>query len=132
MTLWGLENPSLGLLPWTPPSPEPRIFSPLFLNSFILSVSEAIYGSPLTIPGEFLRSPELPLSTFLSKIQQAVAGFAVPPPHHVLQSPPHQLPAALLSAKYMFVGEDVSFLSLAPLFCGPYLLLEQRDKFFCL
>ena len=28
-----------------------------------LSVSKAIYGSPLTVPGEFLRSPELPLFT---------------------------------------------------------------------
>ena len=57
-----------------------------------------IYGSPLTVPGEFLGSPELPLSTYLSKIEQAVAGFAVPPPHHVLHSRLvcSQLPCCLL------------------------------------
>ena len=30
-----------------------------------LSVSKAVYGSPLTLPGEFLGSPELPPSSFL-------------------------------------------------------------------
>ena len=47
------------------------------------SVSEAVYGSPLTLPREFLESPELPLSSFLRKIETAVAGFAIPPPHHM-------------------------------------------------
>ena len=57
-------------------------------NDTGLSVSEAVYGFPLTIPGEFLGSPELPPSAYLSKIEQAVAGFAIPPPHHVPQSQP--------------------------------------------
>ena len=68
-----------------------------------LSVSKAVYSSPLTVPGEFLGSPELPPSAYLSKIKQAVTGFTVPPPHHVPQSLPHQLPAALCSAKFVFV-----------------------------
>ena len=68
-----------------------------------LSVSKVFYGSPLTVPGEFLGRPELPPSAYLSKIKQAVTGFTVPPPHHVPQSLPHQLPAALCSAKFVFV-----------------------------
>ena len=48
-----------------------------------LSVSKDVYGFPLTIPGEFLGSPELPPSAYLSRTEQAVAGFAIPPPHHV-------------------------------------------------
>ena len=95
-----------------------------------LSVSKAVYGSPLTVPGEFLGSPELPPSSYLSKIEQAVAGFTFPPPHHVLQSPPCQQPAVLMSAKYVFIQEDASTPSLAPLYRGPYLMLEQRYKFF--
>ena len=67
-----------------------------------------------------------------SKIKQAVAVFTAPLPHHVPQSPPCQLPAALLSAKFVFVWKDVSIPSLAPMYRGPYLVLEQRDKFFCL
>ena len=69
----------------------------------VLSISKAFYGFPLTVPGEFLGSPELPPSSYLSKIKEAVAGFAIPTPHHVLQSPPRQLPAALLFARYVFV-----------------------------
>ena len=80
-----------------------------------LSVFEAVYGAPLTIPGEFLGSPELPLSSFLHKIEEAVAGFTVSPPHHVWPSPLLQLPPALLSTKYVFVQEDASVPSLAPL-----------------
>ena len=68
-------------------------------NDTGLSVLKAVYGFPLTVPGEFLGSPELSPSTYLSKIEHAVAGFAIPPPNHVLQSPPHQLPATLVSAK---------------------------------
>ena len=74
-----------------------------------LSVSKAVYGSPLIVTGEFLSSLELPLSTYLSRIEQAVAGLAIPPYHHVPQSPPHQLPAALLSAKYMFFQGEFVF-----------------------
>ena len=36
----------------------------------------------------------------------------------------------MLSAKYVFVREDAFIPSLAPLYHGPYLVLEQRDKFF--
>ena len=35
------------------------------------SVNKAIYGSPLTIPGEFLGSLELPQSSYLSKIEKS-------------------------------------------------------------
>ena len=55
------------------------------------SVSEAVYGSHLTVPGEFLGSHKWPPSVYLSKIKQAVAGFAISLPHHVPQSPPCQL-----------------------------------------
>ena len=75
-----------------------------------LSVSEAFYGSPLTVPEEFLGSPELPLSTYLSKIERAVAGFAIPLPHHVLQSLPRQLLAALLASRYMCFKKMTPFL----------------------
>jgi len=76
-----------------------------------LSASEAVYGSPslffpLTVPGEFLGSPDLPPSAFLRKIDEAVTGFAIPPLHHVHVSPPNQLPPALLTCKYVFVRKD--------------------------
>ena len=68
-----------------------------------LSVSEAVYGSPLTVPREFLGRPELPPSTYLSKIEHELTGFTASPPHHVLQSPPCQLPAACChQSTYLF------------------------------
>ena len=44
----------------------------------------------------------------------------------------HQLPPALLMAKFVFVREDAALPSLAPLYHGPYLVLKRRVKFFCL
>ena len=44
------------------------------------SVSEAVYGSPLTIPGEFLEAPEIPSLQFISKVEKVIAGFSTPPP----------------------------------------------------
>ena len=95
-----------------------------------LSASEAVYGAPLTVPGEFLGSPELPPPTYLRKIEEAISGFAVPPPHHVPVSPPNQLPLALQTCKFVFIREDSSTPSLSPLYRGPYLVPERRDKFF--
>ena len=97
-----------------------------------LSVSKAVYGPPLTIPGEFFGSPELPPSSFLQKIENDVAGFAVPLPHHVQHSLPLQLPPALLATVFVFVREDATIPSLAPLYQGPYLVLERKDKYFSL
>ena len=56
-----------------------------------------------------------------------VASLCLP---HVPQSLPLQHPAAFLSAKFVFVREDASIPSLAPLYRGLYLVLQCRDKFF--
>ena len=94
------------------------------------SVSEAVYGSPLTIPGEFLEASEIPSSQFISKVEKVIAGFSTPPPHHVHHSPPAEIPAALKTAKFVFVTEDASKPSLSPLYQAPYLVMEGRSKFF--
>ena len=47
------------------------------------SISQSVFGSPLSVPGEFLESSELPPSPFLHEIEQAVSGFAASLPHHV-------------------------------------------------
>ena len=95
-----------------------------------LSVSEAVYGSPLTLPGELVDVPELLPGSFLRKVDRAIEGFAVSPPHHVRPVPPTKLPTALISAKYVFVREDAVISSLAPRYRGPYLVLDRQDKFF--
>ena len=66
----------------------------------------------------------------LSSGRSAVEGFAVPLPHLVRPVPPVQLPAALISAKYVFVREDSAKSSLTPRYRGPYLVIDRRDKYF--
>ena len=43
-----------------------------------------------------------------------------------------QVPAALASAKYVFVWEDASIQPLSQLYRGPYKVLSCQDKFFSL
>ena len=95
-----------------------------------LSVSEAVYGSALTLPGEMLDVPELPSDSFLRKVERAVDGFAVPPPHHVRPTSPSQLPAALVTTKFVFVRDDTVKPTLAPRYRGPYLVVDKQSKYF--
>ena len=92
--------------------------------------AEAVYGSGLCVPGEFLSVPEFPPEAFLKKIRLASSGFSAPPPHHVIDSDPKPLPNSLVKADFVFIREDSSVPSLSPLYRGPYKVLERRDKFF--
>ena len=57
-------------------------------------------------------------SKFLSKMEKAIACFSIPWPHHVIHS------------QFVFIREDASKHSIAPLYRSPYLDVEQRSKFF--
>ena len=59
-------------------------------------------------------------------------GFTVLQPHHVASFPPTPVPPAPLAVQFVFVREDGSIPPLAPLYHGPYLVMEHRDTFFCL
>ena len=62
------------------------------------SASEAVYGTSLCLPVEFLDSVDLPPREFLERIQSALLGLTLPPPHHV--TPPSTcVPSALASAE---------------------------------
>ncbi len=63
----------------------------------------------------------MPLDTFLRKVERAIDGLAVYPPHHVRQVSPSQLPAALVAAKFVFVRKDAVIPTLTPGYRGPYL-----------
>ena len=90
------------------------------------SASEAVYGTSLCLPGEF---HDLPPKEFLDRIQSALCGLTLPPPHHVTP-PSARVPAALASAEYVFVREDASIQPLSQLYRGPYKVLSLRDRFF--
>ena len=64
--------------------------------------------------------PELPPNTFVRKVERAIDGFAALPPHHVRPVSPSQLPAAILTANFVFVREDAVIPTVAPRYRGPY------------
>jgi transposase InsO family protein len=41
-----------------------------------MSVAEAVYSTPLTLPGDFLDSAEFPPKVFLQRVEKALAGFS--------------------------------------------------------
>ena len=68
------------------------------------SPAEAVFGSPLSLPGEFLKHSKIPPEIFLRQVQQAVTRFPGPPQHHVAPQPqPQLLPRALLDAEFISV-----------------------------
>ena len=90
-----------------------------------LSVSQAVYGFLLTLPGELVDAPEIPPDTFLRKVKSASVVFTVPLPHHICPDPLSPLPAALAAAKFVFVHEDASIPTLTP---RPYLVIDRQSK----
>ena len=90
---------------------------------------EAVYGSNLSLPGEFLEHSELTPEGFLRKIEQAVLGFSGPPRHHMIPQP-LPLPRALMDAEFVFVRDDASKPTLSLLYRGPYRALRHSEKFF--
>ena len=83
------------------------------------SPAEAVYRSPLSLPGEFLDHPEFPPEVFLLRVNRAVSGFSGPPHPHVISSPqPQPLPRALMTAEFVFVRDNASKPPLAQLYRG--------------
>ena len=72
------------------------------------SPAEAVHGTPLSLPGEFLGHPEFPPDVFLWGVESGISGFSGPPQHQVSPQPwPQPLPQTLLTED-IFVHDDVS------------------------
>jgi hypothetical protein len=92
------------------------------------SPSEAVFGSQLVLPGQFLSAPESP--SFLRDFQGVLAGR---PPlqttHHNTPSPT-ALPDDLLLSRFVLVRNDAVQPPLSPLYDGPFLVVERSLHFF--
>ena len=101
-----------------------------------VSAAEVLFGTPLTLPGEFLNIPEVPSVEYLQRIQQILKNIPVSPPHHSVLNPEpgaeNKIPTKLLSCSHVFVREDTSKPPLASLYRGSYLVLNRSSKFFLL
>jgi len=93
-----------------------------------ISSAELVFGSPLSLPGQLLTSPEPPVAAFLHRLRS----LPPPPPTRPLSyaavaaSPP----ASLLTARYVYVRRGGIIPPLSPLYIGPYAVLAAGDKFF--
>ena len=92
------------------------------------SASEAVFGTQLCLPGEFLTSGEMSQSDYIRRIGKAVSNFSSIVPHH--RSVPLRFPSALSTSRYVFVREDSCKPPLSLLYQGPYLILEHSEKYF--
>ncbi len=74
-----------------------------------VSASEALFGSPLVLPGEFLDTPELPSSEYLRKIQSILKNSTSVLPHHsaVPTTKPDQIPSSLANCSHVFIREHL-------------------------
>ena len=90
------------------------------------SSAEAVYGSPLMLPGMFLDAPEFPSEVFKSQIRSVLQSFSAPPNHYFRATAP-AVPASLRTATHVFVCKDSLLLSI--LCRGQYLVLQKNDKY---
>ena len=97
-----------------------------------VSSAELVFGTPPTLPGQFLSAPELPPKEFLDNLHRLMDPF-IPPPLVHGSSPPSgsvHLPPALWEAEYVFGRQDGARLSLTPLYDGPYRVVHRSNTYF--
>ena len=94
------------------------------------SPADLVFGSPLTVPGEFVGHGQgEPVPELLCRLCDNVADLRpVPPVHHV--SPTTSLPTSLFLAKFVFIRHDGHKSPLQPCYDGPFRVLAPGDKFF--
>ncbi len=94
------------------------------------SPSEAVFGSQLVLPGQFLSAPEPPSPSFLQDFQGVLAGRTPLPTRHHNTPAPTALPEDLLLSRFVLVRHDATQPPLSPLYDGPFLVVERSLHFF--
>jgi hypothetical protein len=94
------------------------------------SPSEAVFGSQLVLPGQFLSAPESPSPSFLQDFQGVLAGRPPLPTSHHTTPALTSLPEDLLLSRFVLVRHDGVQPPLSPLYDGPFLVVERSLHFF--
>ena len=96
-----------------------------------ISSAEMVYGSPLTLPDQFLDAPNPPKQEFIQDIRDKINQKPPPPTnHHNKLSSTSYIPNDLNKAKFVLVRRDGRVPPLSPLYDGPYKVLERLEKKF--
>jgi hypothetical protein len=89
------------------------------------SHAEAVLGSQLVLPGQFVNTAESPSPSFLRYLQTTMAGCSPPPARHNSALAPTSQREELLLACFVLVHRDGAQPPLAPAYDGPYRVLER-------
>ena len=95
------------------------------------STAELVYGSPLTVPGDFIANQSLPVdhSFHLQRLRDRMSMLApVPTSQHGV--PPTAFPAALKKAQFVFIRRDAHRTPLQRPYEGPFRVIESGSKTF--
>ena len=88
----------------------------------VTSASEAVYGSALVLPNQFLSAQDPPSPQFYDDLRASMSGFCPVPARHntpPVTELPDQLLATLLACPLVFVRKDGHVPPLSPLYKGP-------------
>ena len=98
------------------------------------SSAELVYGSPLTVPGDFFPdSTPRSASRELQQQREKVGNLRpVPTTAHGEASIQSHVPSALNNAKFVFVRHDATKKPLQTPYDGPFEVLERTPKYFTL
>jgi hypothetical protein len=100
-----------------------------------ITPSQAVFGLPLILPGQFLDSPELPSKDFLERFYKTLNAAKHPSTRHNSTSARRllpQLPDDLARALAVFMRQDGHVPLLQPLYNGPYTFLRNSLNHFTL
>ena len=92
-----------------------------------MSSAELVFGAALTLPGQFLATMEQPPATYVKQLQ---ATPALPTRPATYAEAAASVPEKLMKAEYVFVRRGGVVPPLAPLYHGPYKVLQAGEKFF--
>ena len=98
-----------------------------------LSAAEAVYGSPLVIPGQFLAEEEAPSGDFFKELRATMSKFRPTTARHNVpagQERSQELPLDLAQAEYVLIRRDGHSTPLAPRYDGPYKVIKRSGRYF--
>jgi hypothetical protein len=90
------------------------------------SLGLLVYGSTLTLPGDFIDTLEPSASKFITSVQQ------LQPPRTRLQNMSHQfakITGSLAEASHVYVRKGGAGPPLSPFYTGPYVIIMGRKTF---
>ena len=94
------------------------------------SPADLVYGSPLTVPGDFVQdSAQAPVNEHLRQLRERVGDLGpIPASHH--GRPRTNVPENLSNAKFVFIRRDFKKSPLQTPYDGPYEVIAKHDKYF--